>query len=66
MEIKFIIKDEVIRSFVRLSEYFGESIVNRLVEIILKKQFDRDYVSILIDIEFYREIFKIYFLKDDV
>lgn len=55
MEIKFIIKDEVIRSFVRLSEYFGESIVNRLVEIILKKQFDRDYVSILIDIEFYRE-----------
>lgn len=61
MEIKFIIKDEVIRSFVRLSEYFGESIVNRLVEIILKKQFDRDYVSILIDIEFYREILRFIF-----
>lgn len=61
MEIKFIIKDEVIRSFVCLSEYFGESIVNRLVEIILKKQFDRDYVSILIDIEFYREILRFIF-----
>lgn len=43
MEIKFTIKDEVTRSLVRLSEHFGESTVNRSVEIILKKQLDRDH-----------------------
>lgn len=55
MEIKFTIKDEVTRSLVRLSEHFGESTVNRSVEIILKKQLDRDHVSILIDTEPHRE-----------
>jgi hypothetical protein len=49
MEIRFTIKDEVTRSLVRLSEHFGESTVNRSVEIILIKQLDRDHVSILID-----------------
>lgn len=66
MEIKFTIKDEVTRSLVRLSEHFGESTVNRSVEIILKKQLDRDHVSILIDTEPHRETPKIYFPKDDV
>lgn len=56
MEIKFTIKDEVTRSLVRLSEHFGESTVNRSVEIILKKQLDRDHVSILIDTEPHREL----------
>lgn len=51
-EIKFTIKDEVTRSLVRLSEHFGQSTVNRSVEIILNKQLDRDHVSILIDMEF--------------
>ena len=54
-EIKFTIKDEVTRSLVRLSEHFGQSTVNRSVEIILNKQLDRDHVSILIDMEFPRE-----------
>lgn len=55
MEIKFTIRDEVTRSLVRLSEHFGESTENRSVEIILKKQLDRDHVSILIDTEPHRE-----------
>ncbi|XP_078320025.1 cadherin-23-like isoform X2 [Crassostrea virginica] len=42
-EIKFTIKDEVTRSLVRLSEHFGQSTVNRSVEIILNKQLDRDH-----------------------
>ncbi|XP_061191904.1 cadherin-23-like isoform X2 [Saccostrea echinata] len=42
-DITFTIKDDVTRDLVRLSEHFGDSTVNRSVEIILIKQLDRDH-----------------------